>query len=142
LLLAASANSRVIVLTMHCAEEFKDIIASREVHGYILKSDEEDVVITAIRKILSGEKFFSPAVSSLTAQDYEGQPRTKGRLTTREKQAIRLLAEGKSNKEVSAHLGLSVRTVENHRARIMHKLHLSSFSDIVRHAIRNKLVEP
>ncbi|PYP92579.1 MAG: DNA-binding response regulator [Candidatus Angelobacter sp. Gp1-AA117] len=142
LLLAASPNSRVIVLTMHCTEEFIDIVANTGAHGYVLKSEAEDVVITAIRKVLSGEKFFSPAVPhSLLAQQHDDRRRRKGHLTMRETQIVQLLAEGKSNKEVSVHLNLSVRTVENHRARIMQKLHLNSFSDLVRHAIRNKLVE-
>ena len=62
-------------------------------------------------------------------------------LTMREREILQLIAEGKSNKEVSAQLNISVRTVENHRARIMRKLRLRSFSSLVRYAIRNKIVE-
>ncbi len=82
-------------------------------------------------------------------REQEAEIESKGRsqplvdsLTAREREVLRLLAEGKSNKEVATRLNISVRTVENHRAAIMDKLHLRAFSDLVRYAIRNRIVEP
>lgn len=69
------------------------------------------------------------------------QVATGNRLTEREREILQLLAEGKATKEVASVLGISVRTAETHRARIMHKLHLESFGELVRYAVRNKIIE-
>ena len=145
LILKAAPHARVVILTMHNTEELVDKTLKAGARGYVLKSDAERDLITALEAVLDDRNFFTPAVSDsfgsyLRAKQEEAGPGQN--LSPRERQIIQLLAEGRSNKEVAVRLGISVRTAENHRARIMRKLQLRSLSDLVRHAIRNKIIEP
>jgi len=146
LILKAAPKTRVLILTMHNAEELIERTLKAGARGYVLKSDAERDLITAIEAVLDNRTFFTPSVSEavldcLRQRDRESVNLQGDSLTSRERQIVQLLAEGKSNKEVAGALGISVRTVENHRAKIMRKLQLRSLSDLVRHAIRNKIVE-
>ena len=144
LILKAVPNARVLILTMHNTDELIEQTLQAGARGYVLKSDAERDLITALEAVLDNRTFFTPAVSEAVG-DYlrQRKPRISAHpnLTSRERQIIQLLAEGKSNKEVADRLGISVRTAENHRARIMRKLQLRTLSDLVRHAIRNKIIE-
>lgn len=145
-ILRATPQARVLILTMHNTEEFIQNTLKSGARGYVLKSDAERDLVTAVEAILDNRTFFTPAVSETVLDCLRQKDRpvavggTQG-LTSRERQILQLLAEGRSNKEVAAALGISVRTVENHRAKIMRKLQLRTLSDLVRHAIRNKIVE-
>lgn len=144
LILKAVPHARVLILTMHRTEELIEKTLQAGARSYVLKSDAERDLITALEAVLDNRTFFTPAVSE-SLGDYlrrDKPPSSVGStLTARERQIIQLLAEGKSNKEVAVRLGISVRTAENHRARIMRKLELRTLSDLVRHAIRNKIIE-
>jgi DNA-binding NarL/FixJ family response regulator len=146
LLLKAIPNARVLILSMHNTEDLIQKTLNSGARGYVLKSDAERDLVKAVEAVLDNRTFFTPAVSDTVLDCLRQRERTgtitpPEKLTTRERQILQLLAEGKSNKEVAGSLGISVRTVENHRAKIMRKLHLRTLSDLVRHAIRNKIVE-
>lgn len=145
-ILKAIPNARVLILTMHNSEEFIQKTLKSGARGYVLKSDAERDLVTAVGAVLDNRTFFTPAVSEtvldcLRRSDRPSNSQNNHGLTSRERQILQLLAEGRSNKEVAGALGISVRTVENHRAKIMRKLQLRTLSDLVRHAVRNKIVE-
>ena len=139
---------QVLILTMHESEELVREMLSSGARGYILKSDAGRDVVSAVEALADGRPFFTSRIAELLLDNYlagapqgpEG-PESLARVTPREREVIQLLAEGKSNKEVAHLLQISVKTVETHRARIMDKLNLHSFSELVRYAIRNKMIE-
>src|SRR5947209_931486 len=137
LILQASPHSRVLVLTMHDADEFVQRTLQSGARGYVLKSDADEKLVVAVAALLQDRTFF-PRLHSRPARE----KRKLAPLSPREMEIVKLLAEGKSNKEVSVKLDISVRTVENHRARIMRRLGFRSFSELVRYAIRNQIIEP
>ena len=110
--------------------------------GYVLKSSAEFEIVEAVRAISQGKAYFSPKVSRVLADDYMRFLESRqvedsyDLLTTRERQVLQLLAEGRSNKEVATVLDLSLHTVETHRGRIMQKLNLHSGAEMILYAIR------
>ena len=149
LILKARPDTRVLILTMHSAEELIKKTLAAGARGYVLKSDAERDLITAVESLLQGKTFFTSVASEVILNKLRGgnshteAERTRGeRLSPREREIVQLLAEGRSNKEVAGVLNISTRTVENHRAKVMEKLNLRSLSDLIRYAIRNKMVEP
>ena len=113
----------------------------------MLKSDADQNLVAAIEALLQHKPFLSSNVTDMILSDYlngrvDSAGESRSRITTREREIIQLLAEGKSNKEVASALDISTRTVETHRAHIMSKLGSASFSDVVRYAIRNNIVQP
>lgn len=142
-ILKALPRTEIAILTMHHAEHLLRDALAVGVRGYVLKSDAMSNMVAAIHALLQHKSYLSPGVSGTVVEGFlrrkEAEP--GDRLTPRERQIVQLLAEGRSNKEVADRLNISVKTVEAHRANIMHKLNLSSFSDLVHFAIRNKLVE-
>jgi len=117
--------------------------------GYLLKSDAGGDLVSAIDALRRNKTFFTPKVSRMVLDGYldkrpkereaEGEPE-RLRLTSRQREIVQLLAEGKSSKEVGAVLGLSVKTAETHRANIMRKLDCHSVTELVRYAIRNHII--
>ena len=140
-------NVPVLILTMHSSEELKEAALKAVAQGYVLKSEAERDLLAAVCALAQGDTFFGEAPSKLR-DELRGEPawaasETGGhRLTRREREILQLLGEGGTNKEVAAKLCISPRTVENHRASIMQKLHLHTLSELVRYAIRNRIVEP
>jgi len=113
--------------------------------GYLLKSDPEEKVIDAIEALGKDVPFFGARASEMLLNHLLAKDATAGEtqpLTDRELEILRLLAEGKTNREVGTALNISVKTVETHRSGIMQKLRFKSITDLVRYAIRNKLIEP
>jgi DNA-binding NarL/FixJ family response regulator len=114
--------------------------------SYILKTDGREQLEAALRSLAAHKPYFTTQVGEilfakfLNAKPREEEQSTEGRLTDREREIVQLLAEGASNKEVADSLGISVKTVETHRAAIMKKLKFKSFSDMVRYAIRNHII--
>jgi DNA-binding NarL/FixJ family response regulator len=146
-ILKSSPHTRILILTMHAAEELIQKTLGAGASGYILKSDAEKDLIVAVEALLHRKTFFTYAASEVILSHLR-EPRGKkatlpdgSRLSAREREIVQLLAEGKSNKQVAALLNISTRTVENHRAKVMEKLRLQSFSELVRYAVRNKLAE-
>ena len=116
-------------------------------HGYVLKSDLTDCLVEAVKAVSEGKRFLTPQVSEIVLEGFlktrgrhqQGE-RAGARTTPRELEIIRLLAEGKSNKEIATALGIAVRTVETHRARIMLKLGLHSLAELIHYAIRQGII--
>lgn len=134
-------QTKVIGLSMH-----KDSVYVREIlragaRGYLLKDSEDDDLLRAIRAVARGEAFLSPAISDAVLTDYRKHVSNPvDLLTSREREVLTLIAEGKTNKEIANALQLSVYTVESHRGSVMEKLNLHNTGDIVRFALRNGLI--
>ena len=136
----------VLILSMHDSDQHVREMLEAGARGYVLKADLDLNLSVAIRTLLAGKKFFSPKVSEIVvegfltrgAQRRQQAPRT---LTPRQREVVRLLAEGKMNKEIAAILGISRKTAETHRAQIMRKLEFHSFSELVLYAARENIVE-
>ena len=141
-LVAANQHAKVIALSMH-----KDSVYVREIlragaRGYLLKDSGAGDLVTAIRAVAGGESYLSPAVSNAVLDDYRKHVTNPiDLLTSREREVLQMLAEGKTNKEIAVVLNLSVYTVDAHRGRIMEKLNLHSINELVRFAVRNGLVD-
>ena len=133
-------HTKVIGLSMH-----KDAVYVREIlragaRGYLLKDSEDEDLLKAIRAVHRGEAFLSPAISDAVLTDYRKHVSNPiDQLTSREREILTMIAEGKSNKEIATALNLSVYTVESHRGSVMEKLNLHNTGDIVRFALRNGL---
>lgn len=140
-------QTKVLMFTMHDAEQLVLEVFNSGAHGYLLKSDAGRHLVTAIRTVASGSRYFSSKLSevlyeSFRHKDMPHAPASEQKASSREREIIQLLAEGKSNKEVATLLGISVKTTETHRAAIMRKLNLHSISELVRYAIRNHIIQP
>lgn len=138
----ASEKTRVLALSMH-----RDAVYVREIlragaRGYLLKDAFDSDLVTAVRAVARGEAYLSPAVSDIVLADYRQHVTDPiDLLTTREREVLQLIAEGKTNKEIAGLLNLSVYTVEAHRGRIMEKLNLHSTGELVRFAVRKGLID-
>jgi DNA-binding NarL/FixJ family response regulator len=145
----ANPNTEVIVLTMHESDQMVRRVLDAGARGYVLKSDLAANLVKAVKHVSAGKLFLTPRVSDIVVKgflkngsqaDPEVHPQT--RPTPREAEIIRLLAGGKANKVIAADLGISIRTVETHRAKIMQKLGLHSLAELILYAIRQKIVTP
>lgn len=141
-----SPQTEVLILSMHESDVLLHESLNAGAKGYLLKEDADDHLAAAIEAVHQRKTYFSPKITRAMAADRSGasvEPERDiplHRLTAREKEVTQLLTEGKSNKEVGAILGISVKTVEAHRTRIMLKLGIHSITDLVRYAIRNKII--
>jgi DNA-binding NarL/FixJ family response regulator len=143
----ALPETEVLVFSMHESEDLiRDVLAAGA-RGYLLKSDASRQLVTAVETLARHQPFFSGRVSEVVLGGFlkpGPAPITTGlgnRLTSREREVVQLLAEGKSNKQIATLLQLSVKTVETHRTSAMRKLGLKSLPDLVRFAIRNQIVQ-
>jgi DNA-binding NarL/FixJ family response regulator len=111
--------------------------------GYLLKADAKKYIVAAIEALAEHKPFFTARVSQTLLASFLGKTRAASdhTLSAREESVIKLIAEGRGNKEIAEVLSISLKTVESHRAAALRKLNLSSTADIVRYAIRNKLVD-
>jgi DNA-binding NarL/FixJ family response regulator len=137
-----SPRSRVLALSMH-----KDSVYVREIlragaRGYLLKDSISSDLLAAVRAIARGEGYLSPGVSDAVLNDYRRHVTDPiDLLSSREREVLQMIAEGKTNKEIATVLNLSVYTVDAHRGRIMEKLNVHSVTDLVRFAVRSGLVD-
>ena len=143
-----SPETEVLILTMHDADQMIQQLIEAGCRGYILKDDADRNLLAALDSLRRHKPYFSSRVAAGLAAfppvgpDPAVSPRrSRGRLTPREREIVQLLAEGKSNKEVAGVLGISVRTAETHRSNIMLKLDLHTVVDLVRYAVRNRIIE-
>ena len=144
----ALPKTGIIMLTLHFSDQLvKDIVESGA-RAYVMKSDADRDLVNAIEALVSNRTFFTARAADMLLNDFsernapvQPQPPTPSRLTSREREIVQLLAEGKSSKEVAVALGISVKTAETHRANIMRKLQLHSVSELVRYAIKNQIIE-
>lgn len=138
-LLRSFPGLRVLVLTAHAAEDYVRAALHAGVHGYVLKDSGQADLLRAIRTIMSGRQYLCTAVAAKVSQ-----PRIEGKqlVTGRERQVLTCVALGRSNKWIARDLGLSVKTVEKHRANFMRKLTLHNTAAITLFALRHGLIEP
>ena len=148
-ILERTRGIEVLVLSIHDSEQMVREVIGAGARGYVLKSDAGRDLVAAVEALLRRESFFSASVATsvrASALKVAGPKRPSlrpnGELTRREREVLQLLAEGRANKAVAKVLGISVKTAETHRARIMRKLGMKSLADLVRYAIRNGFIEP
>jgi DNA-binding NarL/FixJ family response regulator len=138
-----SSSTRILLLTMHAEEPYVAAALRAGVSGYLLKTQVAQDLVRAIEEVARGGIYLSPRVSqavvdaSLGRREMSADP-----LTPREREVLQLIAEGNSTKQVAAILGISPKTAESHRARIMKKLDVHEVAGLVRYAIRRGLVSP
>jgi DNA-binding NarL/FixJ family response regulator len=136
---------RVVILSMHAGEEYVLKALRAGAVGYLLKDAATGELELALRSVMRGESWFSPAVSRQVVEGYVqrvgGEPASDV-LTARQREVLKLVAGGKSTKEIAFDLSLSVKTVETHRAQIMERLGIRDVAGLVRYALRTGLVPP
>lgn len=141
-----SRTAEVLMLSMHESEDVVHDAISAGARGYVFKSDAARDLITAVDTVRAGRTFFTERTATVahrSGADDPAEPRHNAAvhgLTRRETEVLQLLAEGQTNKGVAAVLKISVKTVETHRARIMRKLQLGSLAELVRYALRNRII--
>jgi DNA-binding NarL/FixJ family response regulator len=141
----AVPSTKILTLTMHDSGRMVRRALEAGARGFVRKSDLPRELIKAVRDVAEGRPFFTPGVAEIILDgirngEAESSSTHQDQPTSRELQIIRLLAEGKSNKEIATALEISVRTAETHRARIMQKLGCHSLIDLLHYAIRNEIV--
>jgi DNA-binding NarL/FixJ family response regulator len=146
-ILAALPKTEILILTVHRSDQIVEEVLESGAHGCVLKSEAEEELVKTIRSLKRHKASFSPDFARAIA-DARHRPVSvvhvktpKRLLSPRESEVLRLLAQGHSNKEVAAFLGISKKTAEVHRTNIMRKLEVHSFAELVRYAVRHKLVE-
>jgi DNA-binding NarL/FixJ family response regulator len=136
----------IVILSMHADESYVLRALRAGAKGYVLKDSAEGDLIEAIRTVSEGKTFFSPEISRMLVEDYVREIRTRGvddsyeLLSSREREILHLLAEGKQNKEIAALLNLSPYTIETHRRNLQEKLNLHNFAELVLYAVRKGLI--
>ena len=136
---------RVVILSMHSGEEYVLQALRAGAAGYLLKDAATGELELALRSVMRGESWLSPAVSRQVVEGYvqrSGSEAAPEVLTARQREVLRLIAVGKSTKEIAFLLNLSVKTVETHRSQIMERLGIRDLAGLVRYALRTGLVPP
>jgi DNA-binding NarL/FixJ family response regulator len=143
----SAPETEFLVLTGHTPDELVHQIFESGARSYLHKADAAKQLLPAVKMLAQHKPFFTSEVSDLlfsrflNGEKENSSTRDEPTLTAREREIVQLLAEGQSNKQVSERLGISIKTAETHRAAIMRKLHLATFADLVRFAIRNKMID-
>jgi len=142
----SSPGTKVLILSMHAGEAYVAQALRAGIAGYLLKDSADDELPLAIRAVSRGEVFLSPKISTQLVERFlqsgSAQPDALAGLTTRQREILQLVAEGKSSKEIAVILDLSIKTVESHRGQIMERLGIHDVTGLVRFAIRVGLVSP
>ena len=149
-ILKDAPRTAVMILSVNESEDIVHEVLSAGARGFMLKSDAGKDLLVAVEGLQQGRPFFSARVADYVLQHYQRRgtntgepvPSPSSTLTAREREVLQLLVEGQSNKEVASSLGIGVKTAEAHRANLMKKLGVHSMSELVRYAIRNRIVEP
>jgi DNA-binding NarL/FixJ family response regulator len=146
-ILESSPETRILVLSIHDSDTLIHEVLAAGAKGYLLKSDAARDLLAAVQSLVEGRPFFTARVSQALLESFlqSNSPRRqeeKARLTPREQEVVRLIADSKTNKEVASILNISIRTVETHRSNIMEKLGIHSVSDLILYAIRSGLKDP
>lgn len=140
---AECPRTRTILLTMHKETNYVLEALRAGVKGYVLKTQAAADLVNAIRSTLEGSVYLSPGISDLVVEAaLNRDAAVLDPLTQRERQVLQLIAEGKTNKEISQELGMSVKTVDSHRSNLMAKLNIHETASLVRHAIKIGLIQP
>jgi DNA-binding NarL/FixJ family response regulator len=139
-----SPDSEILILSVHYSDQLIREILDAGVRGFVVKSDSDHDLIIALETLANHKPFFTSKATEAILMNFRrpaGFPVPGEMLTSREREIVQLVSEGKSNKEVSSLLGISIKTVDTHRANIMRKLDIHSASELVRYAVRNEIVE-
>lgn len=138
-----SPKVKTILLTQHDEDEYISEALDAGMRGYVLKSQAASDLLQAIQQVSRGQIYLSPGVSSAVVQAFRSKAKKpKDPLTARERQVLQLIAEGKSTKDVASLLGISVKTAESHRTRLMGKLDIHETASLVRYAVKHGLIRP
>jgi two-component system response regulator NreC len=139
----SSPKTRIILLTQHDEAQYISEALDAGAKGYVLKNQVASDLLLAIRQVSRGQVYLSPGVSRAVMEAYHSKSeKSKNPLTLRERQVLQLIAEGKSTKDVASLLGISVKTAESHRTRLMRKLGIHETASLVRYAVRQGIVQP
>jgi DNA-binding NarL/FixJ family response regulator len=142
-ILHVSPRTKTILLTMHTEDHYVLEAIRAGIRGYVVKRQAAMELIQAIREVANGAVYLSPSISAAVVQAYLHKTELPADpLTSRERQVLQLVAEGKTTKEVAQLLGISTKTAESHRTRIMAKLDIHETASLVRYAIRRGLIQP
>lgn len=144
----AAPNTEILIFTMHESERLIREVLAAGARGYLLKSEASQQIVAAVEALAEHKPFFSWKASETMLESFlaaaaadQGRSTTDP-LTAREREIVQLLAEGSSSKKIASLLGISVKTVDTHRATIMRKLEAHSIVELVHYAIRNNLIQP
>ncbi len=143
-LLKLNPNLKIIMLTMHKSEDFVATAFESGVRGYVLKENAVEELIEGIRRVYEGGIYISPTLSKTMLAGFLASKKNVGKseeMSLREREVLKLLAEGYSNKEIADFLLISVKTVETHRANIMRKNNFRNITELVLYAVRNHIIE-
>ncbi len=147
-ILKALPGAKVLILSAHGDDAYVEQVVALGAAGYLLKQTSAHVLSRAVREVHQGKTFFSPSIARRLHNDYGRSPAPGGRLRTRttrlssrEVEVLQLIAEGRANKQVAAELGISVKTVEKHRQRLMVKLNIHDTAGLTRYAIAAGIIE-
>jgi DNA-binding NarL/FixJ family response regulator len=141
-------RTEVVILSLHYSDQLVREVLDSGARAYILKSDAYRDLITAIEALRKKRSFFTSGAAQILLEGFcnpasgAEPPLIRESLTARERETVQLLVEGKSCKEVAGILGIAVKTAESHRAHVMRKLKIHSVSELVRYAVRNRMIEP
>jgi len=135
-------QTKTLLLTMYTEDHYVLEALRAGVKGYVMKTHSAEDLVNAIEQVLRGEVYLSTGVSDIVVQAYLGKTSSAPSLTARERQVLQLVAEGNTTKRVATILGVSVKTAESHRMRIMQKLDIHETAGLVRYAIRRGLIQP
>jgi DNA-binding NarL/FixJ family response regulator len=139
----SSPRTKTILLTRHEEDQYVTEALRAGVKGYVLKSQVVDDLLQAIRHVCAGKVYLSPGVSCAVVNAYLSKTNPLADpLSSRERQILQLVAEGKSSKEIAKVLGITTKTVDTHRTRLMGKLNIHDAVNLVRYAIRRGLIQP
>ncbi|MDE3198040.1 MAG: response regulator transcription factor [Acidobacteriota bacterium] len=137
---------RIIMLSMHSDEAYVLKALKAGAKGYLLKASPEAEVVAAVRAVAAGNAYFSPAITRVLVEEYVSEVRRRGvedsydLLSIREKEVLQLLATGRTNREISDLLNISITTIETHRNNVFRKLHLHSLAELILYAVRKGLI--
>jgi DNA-binding NarL/FixJ family response regulator len=146
-ILEVSPSTKIILLSKHSEEYRVREALQLGIRGYVLKTRTAEELLRSVEEVSHGRTYFSPEISHIVAElvlepySNRGVIRRPNQLTDRERQVVTLIAEGNSTKEVAARLGISVKTADCHRTRIMDKLNVHQTANLVRYAIRQGFIE-
>lgn len=135
-------RTKTILLTQHDEKQYVTEALEAGVKGYVLKNQAGSDLLHALRQVSRGQVYLSPGVAQVVVESYQSNAgRSVAQLTLRERQVLQLIAEGKTTKDIASVLGISVKTAESHRTRLMQKLDIHETASLVRYAVRNGIVE-
>jgi DNA-binding NarL/FixJ family response regulator len=138
-------RTEIVIYTMHDQENIAAEVLRAGALGYVLKSDPVSHLVSAVEAVARHKPYFSPAIADSVLKNfikYDLDSQSTNVLTARQREIVQLIAEGKINKQVAHVLGISVKTVETHRAAVMNKLKIKTTAELVRYAVRNSIVQP